>query len=287
MRQACWFMYITGGGIFMERVLVLGGSGLVGRAIIKELDNSGSFDVYATHLSNPLPLNEDRCIKLNVDDLDGLKKVLKDIRPQRVISCIRGDFDIQLAFHKILAEYLKENRGMLYFFSTGNVFDGDYSMPSYEDTPVCSQTDYGKFKIECEKLLKEVLGEDAIIIRIPEVWGRSCPRISLLKDKLSKGERITEYPELMVSNITDMMIAKKLRYIMEENLEGTFHLCSEDTISHMGFRMELLKRLGLNTDILVEDKSEKGWFAVQSKRSNLFPKELRVTNEDILSYLTR
>lgn len=271
----------------MERILVLGGSGLVGRAIIKELEESGRFQVYATYLNNPLPLENGRSIKLRVEDTAGLEKMLECINPQRVISCLRGDFNMQLAFHKNLAEWLKKNGGKLYFFSTANVFDGDLSSPHYEDDTVCSSTDYGKFKIECERIIHEELKENACILRIPEVWGKRCPRISNLLDKLSKGESITEYPCLMVSNITDVMIAKKLRYIMDENMKGTFHLCSEDTISHMGFRSELLKRLGFNADILVEDSSEKGWFAVQSNRSNVFPKELRVTNEDILSYLSR
>jgi dTDP-4-dehydrorhamnose reductase len=270
----------------MEKVLILGGSGLVGRSIIKELECSHSFQVYATYLNNPAPLTEDRSIMLSIDDREGLKKLLETLKPQRVISCLRGDFNIQLAFHKQLAECIKENGGMVYFFSTANVFDGDYSRPHYEDDRLNSRTDYGMFKIECEKLLKETLKEDACILRIPEVWGKNCPRISNLLDKVSRGEKITGYPGIMVSNVTDVIIAKKLRCIMEENLHGIFHLCSEDTISHMGFRRELLKRLGLNTDILMEDKSENGWFAVLSKQSQLFPKELRVTNEDILSYLS-
>lgn len=271
----------------MERILVLGGSGLVGRAIIKELEESGRFQVYTTYLNNPLPLENGRSIKLRVEDTAGLEKMLECIKPQRVISCLRGDFNMQLAFHRKLAEWLKKNRGKLYFFSTANVFDGDLSSPHYEDDTANSNTDYGKFKIECERIINNELNENACILRIPEVWGKSCPRISNLLDKLSKGESITEYPCLMVSNITDVMIAKKLRYIMEKDLKGTFHLCSEDTISHMGFRRELLKGLGLSCDYLIEDESEKGWFALLSNRSAVFPKELRVTNKDILSYLSR
>lgn len=271
----------------MEKVLVLGASGLVGRSIIRELPQAGGFQIYGTYLNNPIALEEGRSIRLSVDDTEGLKDILSNIKPDRVISCTRGDFSKQLEFHKQLSEWVAKNGGVVYFFSTGNVFDGDLSRPGYENTPVNSITDYGKYKIECEELLKKTLGENAIILRIPEVWGKSCPRISILKDKLSKGEQITEYPLLLASNITDVMIAKKLRYIIENELKGTFHLCSEDTISHMAFRKELLNRLGLSNDIFIEDTSEKGYFAVLTNRSGVFPEELKVTNQDILDYLSR
>ncbi|MDP4193197.1 MAG: hypothetical protein Q8858_16650 [Bacteroidota bacterium] len=65
--------------------------------------------------------------------------------------------DQQLSVHIKAAEYLKENRGSLYFFSTTNVFDNDLSKPHYEDDLPNFHTDYGQYKIECENKMKEIL----------------------------------------------------------------------------------------------------------------------------------
>jgi len=44
----------------MYRVLIVGGSGLVGKAIFTEMDNDKEFDVYGTYFNNPVSSHSDK-----------------------------------------------------------------------------------------------------------------------------------------------------------------------------------------------------------------------------------
>lgn len=41
----------------MKKILILGGSGLVGTAVINEINKYNQFDVYSTYFENPILLN--------------------------------------------------------------------------------------------------------------------------------------------------------------------------------------------------------------------------------------
>lgn len=137
----------------MNRVLILGGSGLVGKAIISEMNKSEEFQVYATYSTNPMPLNKYKSFKFNIEDAANISNILNTLKPHSVISCLRGDYDKQLTLHIKAAEYLKQNNGRLVFCSTANIFDNDTSKPHYEGDLQGSCTDYGQFKMNVKSEL--------------------------------------------------------------------------------------------------------------------------------------
>ncbi|WP_432409210.1 sugar nucleotide-binding protein [Wukongibacter sp. M2B1] len=269
----------------MNKVLVLGGSGLVGRAIISEINKYKGFQVYATYFESSIKLNQNRSFKLNIEDLDNINCILNTIKPQSIISCLRGDYDKQLILHTKIAEYLKKSDGRLYFCSTTNVFDNDLSKPHYEDDLQNSCTDYGQYKIECEKRTIEILHDNACILRLPQVWGKDSPRMKQLLKLLTNNEKVVIYPKLFFNTNTDIVIAKKILYIIEHKLKGIFHLAAEDVISHKDFCNELIIGLGFNNIRIEENFKEEGYFALLSKRSNEFPEQLRLTNKEVVNSL--
>lgn len=269
----------------MHKVLILGGSGLVGRAIINEMNKNREFQTYATYFDNPIQLNQDRSFKLNIEETDGISNVLNTLKPQSVISCLRGDYNKQLILHTKVAEYLKQSNGRIYFCSTANVFDSDPSKPHYEEDPPSSCTDYGQFKIGCENRIIEILQDNACILRLPQVWGKDSPRMIQLLKSLTDKEKIVTYPKLFLNTNTDIMIAKRIYYILEHKLSGIFHMAAEDVISHKDFCNELILGLGFNNAAIEEDLEEEGYFALLSNRNNEFPEELRITNKSVVNYL--
>lgn len=265
----------------MKRILILGGSGLIGKAVIARMSRDSEFQVSATYFSNKVLSDNVNCYKIDVGEPESISGILNVVKPQIVVSCLRGDFAKQLALHAIIAEYLKQNSGIMYYFSTTNVFDGDLSKPHYEDDVPVSQTEYGRFKIECENTIKDVLRENACILRIPQIWGKSSPRMKELKGS----KEITLYPELFINTNTDDMAAKQLRYIIDNDLRGTFHLAAENAVRHKEFYLRLIKKLGVSPAVH-DDYSEKGVFALLSNRSDEFPLELHFTNEAVINSIT-
>ncbi|OIK10599.1 dTDP-4-dehydrorhamnose reductase [Bacillus sp. MUM 116] len=270
----------------MEKVLILGASGLVGRALVDELKNG--FDVYGTYSSSVSNIPDGKQFQLEVKQTDKLKEVIHVMKPDIVISCLRGDYDHQLKFHKELVEDLRHKDSSLYFLSTTNVFDGDYSRPYTETDLPFSQSDYGNFKIECEKMLREMLAERAIIIRIPAIWGKDSPRYKEIKESIKNQNMIDVYSNLVCNNLLDIQLAKQLRFIIENKLEGTFHLGSVDRMKQGQFYEQIISKLDSEKSLLnyrlFQEKADTFYFALKSNREDI-PSSLQITNQDIISYL--
>lgn len=269
----------------MHKVLVLGGSGLVGKALINEMNNSRDFQIYSTYFENPMRFYQNRSLKLNIEDLDNINSILNNLKPQSIVSCLRGDYDKQLILHTKITEYLKNTEGRLYFCSTVNVFDSDLSKPYNEDDLPDSHTEYGQYKIECEKRIIETLHDRACILRLPQVWGKNSPRMKQLLKSLNNNEKIVVYPKLLFNTITDIEIAKKVSYVIEHKLEGIFHLAADDVINHKDFYNELILGLGFNNEIMEENFEKEGYFALLSKRNSEFPGNVELTNKSVINYL--
>ncbi len=270
----------------MSKVLVLGGSGLVGGAIINEISHYHQFEVYFTYYNHP-GIHSDRSFKLDLTDPNNITHILNEVQPDIVISSLRGDFALQLTLHTAVGEYLKRTNGVLYYFSTTNVFDGDLSRPHYEDDVPYAQSDYGQFKITCEKKITELLHENACILRIPQVWGKDSPRLRELRDCNRNGSAITVYPRLSLNTNTDVMIAKQICHLILNDLKGTFHLVSEDIINYKDLYCQLIERFGFHNIRIEEVIDEDGCFALLSKRSKDFPEALRFHNQSVIDYLVQ
>lgn len=269
----------------MERVLVLGASGLVGNALIQELRTD--YDVYGTYNRNMNQIPKDKAYKLQVEDRDSIDKILEDCNPSIVISCLRGDFDNQLLIHEKVAKYLTLKGGSLYYCSTANVFDAKTDSPKYERDVAGAESDYGRFKIDCENLLESIMKKDNLsILRLPMIWGKDSIRLNDLKDKLQKNEDIDVYNNLYITNNTDVMLAKQIRYIIANKLYAKFHLATRDVVNHQDFMLQLIKQLGYSNPKIKEDTldGEKYYLAVVSNRTDI-PEEYSVTNKEIIDYL--
>ncbi|WDL99228.1 sugar nucleotide-binding protein [Alicyclobacillus sp. ALC3] len=270
----------------MQRVLIIGASGLVGRALSEELQ--GGFDVYGTYNSSLTKLPSDKQFRVDIQDINKLSEITRSINPDIVISCVGGEFKQQLILHKELAIELENNTSRMYYFSTTNVFDGDESKPHVENDIPTAQSDYGTFKIECETILNNILGDRAIIIRIPAIWGKDAPRWNSLQENIRNNAVIDVYSNLINNNLVDIVLAKQLRFIIENELNGIFHLGSVDMMTHAQFYEHILNKLGRDKNLLryrlYGDKAETCYFRLNSLRDDI-PDYLLSTNEDIISYL--
>ena len=269
----------------MHSVLILGGSGLVGKALIREMNAHENYEVYATWNDHLIPWYKEKSCRLNVNTPDDIDNLLDNLKPQSIISCLRGDFDKQLALHAKAAEYLRQCGGMMYYCSTANVFDSDYSRPHYEDDMPDSDSDYGQFKIECEKKIIDILHENACILRLPMMFGKQCRRVNELVEFVSDNREIEVYPNIFVNTNTDTNLAKQINYIIKNNLKGIFHLAAEDMISYKDLYVSLSKALGYENVNIKENLEEKGYLALLSKRSSEFADDLRITNGSVIDYL--
>ena len=163
----------------MERILILGGSGFIGNAIYKEL--CSYFDTHATYFSENDFYDSNQQFHQYDLETENIEVLLEALKPNIIISAIRGDFDAQIAAHFSVINYILRTNSKLIFISSANVFDAFTNFPSYEYDKTLSQSIYGRFKIKIENALLRLPNHNYNILRLPMVFGQGSPRIKEIK----------------------------------------------------------------------------------------------------------
>jgi len=267
----------------MKRVLILGASGLVGKALSKELNKK--YDVYGTYSSNKI--DSINPIYYDIRKVYEIADILNNVKPTKIVYCLRGDFDTQIELLNELIKYLLPISGKLYFCSTGNVFDGDPTKAHLKSHEPIAESDYGKFKIECEKILRKGLNDNGIILRLPMIWGKDSPRLNSILTALKVNEKVDVYTNLYLNNNTDEMLAKQICYVIENDLKGIFHLGSSEVINHYEFVKKFIINLGYKNVKFNEETipGEKYYLAVLPTVGEL-PKDFIFSNEYVINQIT-
>ena len=235
------------------KVLILGASGYAGKAIAQKLGEN--YEVYGTyHIQRETYRDHNRMLRYELGSPELVGSILDRVRPQIVISSLTGDFQLQLAAHSRVADYLLGDKvRKIIYISTANVFDARKEKPHYELDKTGSETDYGNFKIRCEQMLQQKLGDQCIIVRIPQIWGKDCPRLLKLREDTKSNTLIMTYPNFYVNYTTNIQIAEWIEYILKKDLRGIFHIGTQDTCDYMQFQSELSRILGLKQPLFIKE----------------------------------
>ena len=266
-----------------KKILILGGSGYIGSAIYKELCNY--FDTYATYCSSAGAFEVNKqFIRYDMQE-DDIYQLLEKVRPQIIISALRGNFSAQVQAHQHIVEYLVKNDCKLYFLSSANVFDAYSKFPSYEHDKTLSESVYGRLKIRIENMLLRLPKSKMAILRVPMVFGNSSPRVKEMKKFIWNNEPIEVFPNLIINVITDYKLTQQIHYLINRNKSGIFHLGSYDLVHHEDFIKDILERIGSFNPIFkrVFTTNEERYLAVLPK-DNKLPKNLRISCQEIIDH---
>lgn len=265
----------------IKNILILGASGTVGSVIFKQLSCDENLKTFGTYFS-AMQENTSSLTRFSVEFPNDICSILKQVRPDIVISSLRGDFDKQLITHENVAKYLMANNGRLIYLSTANVFDGSLDQPHYEDDARISDSDYGRFKIQCEDLLRSRMGDRAILLRLPFVWGKSSPRLQEVKAGCEIGQ-LGVYTDFFSNHVSDIQIAQTIQWIINENKDGIFHVGTSEVISYQCFMEQLITAMDMRRPEFVFQKNP-GVMAVLSNRKDI-PDQLKWSNKKLIQYL--
>ena len=266
-----------------KKILILGGSGFIGNAIYKEL--CSYFDTYGTYNSARRSFEDNQqFFKYDMEE-DDIIQLLKKIRPQIIISSLRGNFASQIQAHQHLVQYISQNDCKLFFISSANVFDAYSKYPSYENDKTLSESVYGRFKIKVENMLLRLPKEKTAILRVPMVFGNLSPRIKEIKNLIWKNEPIEVFPNLIMNVTHDDKLTQQIHYLINKDKSGIFHLGSKDLVHHDEFIKEVVDRIGKFNPIFkrVYTTNDDRYLAVLAK-SNKLPKNLRMTYQEIIDH---
>lgn len=265
-----------------KKILILGASGFVGNAIYKEL--CSYFDTYGTYCSNTSFATNKQFLRYDLQE-DDIFQVLENVRPDVIISALRGSFGAQIQAHQHLMEYLMKYKTKLYFISSANVFDAYSKFPSYEYDKTLSESVYGRLKIKIENMMMRLPKEKTVILRIPMVFGNTSPRVREIKTSLENNEAIEVFPNLIINVTNDDRLTQQIHYLINRNKTGIFHLGSTDLIHHEDFIKDIIKRMGNYHPLIkrVYTTNEDRYLAALPK-DHMLPKNLMITSQEIIDH---
>ncbi len=265
-----------------KRILILGGSGFIGLALYREL--APYFDTHATYChSESFALNQ-RFYRYDMEE-DDLVSLLERVRPDYIISTLRGEFGAQVQAHLHLMEYLSAHSCRVYFVSSANVFDAYSKFPSYETDKTLSESVYGKLKIRIENMLLRQPECKMCILRVPMVYGNTSPRIREIRGQLERKEPIEIFPNLIINVTNDDQLVRQIHYLLNRDCSGIYHLGSEDLVFHEEFIREVIKRLGNFQPVFkkVFTTNDDRYLAALPKDRRL-PDHLKVTYQQVIDH---
>lgn len=263
----------------LRKVFLIGGNSLAGRSIAAGL--GGSYQIMQT-AGHHVPKNG---YQLLVEDPDQLVRILDYENPDLVISSIRGSYQSQMSFHKILGDWLAKERKRLLYISTANVFDGSLSKPWTEYELPVPKSAYGSFKRDCEIMLEKILGEQLIIFRLAAVWSSDCPRIQQLKQYSCNGEAYRTYPDYKINVTLAEQIGNYAKYVLDNDLRGIFHVGTADTVNYFSFEQMACERLKIGLpQFTAETEGCEKVLAILPSRKEI-PDELQMSVSDVLEAL--
>ncbi|WP_326553288.1 dTDP-4-dehydrorhamnose reductase family protein [Micromonospora sp. NBC_01813] len=225
-----------------QRVVVLGATGMLGHALLRELGSDPLLDVHGlarvigdrAHLY-PADLLARITPDVDATDFGQVRQILHDLRPDVVINCvgvIKQRPDVQDAvptvtlnalLPHVLAETCARIGGRLIHVSTDCVFSGRRG--GYVETDLPDPADlYGR-----SKLLGEVATGTALTLRTSIIGHELTTNRSLVDWFLSQRGRVRGFTRAIYSGVTTVEFARLLRTVVLPNgqLTGLHHVAAE------------------------------------------------------------
>ncbi|KAI9354915.1 RmlD-like substrate binding domain-containing protein [Pilaira anomala] len=279
------------------KVIVTGGSGLLGRPAIKEFEKAGC-DVVGTAFSRA----KNGLVKLDLTDSAAVENFIDVEQPDVVVHCAaerrpdvaekdrEGVLRLNVETPKALARICKKRGIMLIYISTDYVFDGTTPPYEVEDKPNPLQF-YGETKLAGEEAIKSVYPE-AVILRVPILYGpteyNGESAINILIDVVLNHDKPTtvdnvssRYPtnvEDVARVIKDLAVAKVQN---NKDIKGIYHFTGQESITKYQVCEIVSKILGAPIDHLTPQNTiDKAASVSRPENSHLSIKQLKEAGID-------
>lgn len=269
------------------RILIIGGSGLIGSELTIEL--SKKHDVVYTFNKNRVNLGNFKCVKLDITHREALLKLAKDVKPDLVVnttavkSVDQCETDKKMAYKvhvegtkNVLDACLEINTKIIYI-STAFVFDGKKDI--YYETDLANPINYyGKTKLEAENLIIES-GVPFLIVRTDQLYG-------WCKEGQKENEVVRAWKSLKVGKPFETILdwyntptlvynaVEVIKTLIDGNKEGIYHVVGSDYVSRYECILKVADIFGFDKN-LVKYKKSTG-MNLPAKRPNV-----RLSNEKV------
>jgi dTDP-4-dehydrorhamnose reductase len=256
--------------------LVVGGDGLIGRALVRRLAADGSAVLATTRrrgCAGPqrphLELAQDPA---NWTPPEPVSVAFLLAASANQLSCCAdpaASRRINVDHTAALARQLVSLGTFVVFTSTNLVFDGEQAHYPTSAAPHPT-SEYGRQKAEAEQALL-ALGPRVAVVRLTKVLAAEMPLIGGWVEALKARRRVEAFTDLICAPMPVDFVAEALARIGAQQKGGLFHLSGADEVSYADLARALARRLGVDGGLVHSTTSVAAGVKLQSlpKHSSL------------------
>jgi dTDP-4-dehydrorhamnose reductase len=216
-------MTILAGGETTRRLLVTGGTGYLGRELVRRA-RAGGWEVEAE--------------RVEIRDREAIRALFERARPHAVVhTAYRQDgpdaWSTNVDGAETVARAAREAGARLVHLSTDVVFDGRKGSPYVEDDPPTPLTDYGRSKAEAERRVAAV-HPGALLVRTSLIYGGPGAEPSK-HERAALDPAATFFTNEIRSPIQVGDLAAALLELVALDVAGPLHVAGADAVSRHAF----------------------------------------------------
>lgn len=259
----------------MNRILLLGGSGILGSEVLIQLQQR-NIDYVAPTTSD-----------LDVKDKDNLERYFSEFKPNWIINCsawtnvdaAEDSFEAALELNagavKNIADLANKFGCRVIHISTDYVFDGDSSEPYREDAAVNPVNKYGQSKLQGEIGLLKVLPESAYVIRTSWLYGASGKNfVKTMAKKALHNETAKIVDDQEGSPTSAQDLAKGIiEFIERKPQPGIYHYSNMGSCTWFELAQSIYKKVGADSNLVSPISSSTLDLRAKRPRYSLLSKE--------------
>jgi len=272
------------------KVLVLGSTGLIGHQVYNYLKNNSDFKL--VNISYRKKLQKDT-ILLDIRDENKFIQAIEDIKPNIIINCIgiliagsNKDPENAIFINSYMPHRLKRvaNKidAKLIHISTDCVFSGEKKEPYIEKDEKDGKDTYAK-----AKGLGEIRDDRNLTLRTSVIG----PELKTNGEELfhwfmNQRGTINGFTKAIWSGVTTLELARAVKWAIENNITGLYHITNNQTINKYDLLMLLKKYTRKNIDIIpIEGKNVDKSFIDTRKEINYIIPTYEQMIQDIVSLM--
>ena len=247
----------------MPRLLVIGGSGLVGTNFV--LAARDKWETWATFCDHRVDFEGVEEIRVDVRDFQQVQGVVRAVRPEvTVLTSAFMDVDgcekdpakakeINAMGPKHVARAIKDT-GLIVYISTDYVFDGKKAGRYVETDPTGPVNVYGQTKLAGEDEVRAA-ARDFLIVRPAQIWGENKfvakpTLVQKVVGALRAGREIEMFSDQKQSPTFAPELAQNLLALIEAEARGVFHAAGGSALSRFEMGVIVAEAYGLDSSLV-------------------------------------
>ena len=263
----------------MERILVTGATGLLGRQLVEVL--SKKYEVIPTYHAGAMRPDS---VRMDIVDRDMVFRVIGEMRPWAVVhSAAETDVDkcetnkewawsVNVGGTSIIAEGCVKVGAKLIYISTDYVFDGARGLYREDDRPNPLNY-YGLTKLRGEESVRRTC-PSYVVARTSVLYGWHPKRLNFATwviNSLRSGKRISVVDDHYNSPTLADSLAEGILEVVGRDVGGFFHVCGKERISRYEFAIRIADIFGLDKSLIARARMDdlKAWIARRPRDSSL------------------